>query len=164
MNYETESDALQHVGFRTANCIITGEPATAWTGHVMAKSLGGAKGSGCEFHVYPISITAGFKDGATMNQANADNPDSCFGLWKEAYGVEEADSTTSETIAALTSKLAAKSQEAERLRTALEGIASKTPRIERVTCERDKFESWCAFASRLQSLAALAAAEGEKTA
>lgn len=63
---------------------------------------------------------------------------------------------STERLSAVTAHIAQLRAEVERLNQKLEGITTETPRIVRVTCEPDEVESWCAFASRLQSQAALA--------
>ena len=71
-----------YLSLQTANCIVTGEKATCWTGHVVAKT----------FEHDKVSIEAGFKDMETLEDVQAKNKGSvgCFGDWKAEDGLQVA--------------------------------------------------------------------------
>ena len=67
----------------TKNCIVTGEPATCWGGHVEAKSMHGK-----------ISIIAGFKNLKTLEgfPEIVGKPPGYHGLYQDRFGVIDGKS------------------------------------------------------------------------
>lgn len=61
----------------TERCIVTGEPATVFSGHLYAAD---AEGN-------PVRIAAGFKDSETLDEAMVSAVAGCFGQWREEYGL-----------------------------------------------------------------------------
>lgn len=72
---------MNTVSFYTTKCIVTGQLANHWTGHVVARE---------ETSGYPIKVLAGFCDQDTMNahlQSIKSHELACFGDWKPEYGI-----------------------------------------------------------------------------
>lgn len=76
-----------YVGFQVKNCIVTGEPAKVFTGHVVAQVY--SQKDDCWKAVYrPLLVIAGFKDDETLKKAHEHNQGACFGDWKKEFGIE----------------------------------------------------------------------------
>ena len=91
-----------YLSLQTANCIVTGEKATCWTGHVVAKTFEHDKVS-IEAGFKDMetleagfkdmeTLEAGFKDMETLENVQAKNKGSvgCFGDWKAEDGLQVA--------------------------------------------------------------------------
>jgi hypothetical protein len=76
---------MNTLSLQTTRCIVTGEPATIWSGYVVAQTWSREVMEGCE--CAPVLITAGFKDIATYRAATSDGCGG-HGMWKPEDGVE----------------------------------------------------------------------------
>lgn len=68
---------MPHISLKTEKCIVTGEPANVYTGHVIA------------YHSNDdvnVSVLAGFKDVAT-SETTKSSFGGCFGEWKPEHGI-----------------------------------------------------------------------------
>ena len=65
----------------TKNCVVTGKPATIWTGHVKLNRCFINNG-----HYENICVIAGFVDNEICNEAEM-NQDGCFGDYKSEYKI-----------------------------------------------------------------------------
>ena len=81
-----------YLSLQTANCIVTGEKATCWTGHVVAKTFEHDKVSIEAGFKDMETLEAGFKDMETLENVQAKNKGSvgCFGDWKAEDGLQVA--------------------------------------------------------------------------
>jgi hypothetical protein len=70
-------EPMQIVDLITERCIVTGEPAKHFSGHLTAVDPEGN----------PIRITAGFRDAETLDEAMVSAVAGCFGQWREEYGL-----------------------------------------------------------------------------
>ena len=75
-----------YIDFRTVNCIVTGKPATVWTGHVVATASGRIDGER-QMPLVEIGVTAGFATDEVKNAAKSDDR-GCFGEWKPSDGLK----------------------------------------------------------------------------
>lgn len=69
------------ITLKTEKCIVTGEPATCWTGHVLAETLG----SSFDGHAI-VAVIAGFANKETIERTPSDGG-GCYGEWKKEFGV-----------------------------------------------------------------------------
>ena len=81
-----------YLSLQTENCIVTGEKATCWTGHVVAKTFEHDKVSIEAGFKDMETLEAGFKDMETLENVQAKNKGSvgCFGDWKAEDGLQVA--------------------------------------------------------------------------
>lgn len=75
------------VSFRTKNCIVTGKPATMWTGHVIYSGYGPIRSSDKQLVLQKCSVTSGFATRDDMSKVASDDC-GCHGHWKPADGIE----------------------------------------------------------------------------
>lgn len=76
---ESETQMLM-LPLQTKNCIVTGKPATVFSGHVLAKTFDVVG------RLVTISVIAGFVDSETHRGLTSHK--GCFGEWKPEYGIE----------------------------------------------------------------------------
>lgn len=74
-----------YLSLRTKNCIVTGEPATVFSGHVRLRVAGPIQ-SNFAMPILVLGVTTGFKDKSTLDAATADER-GCHGNWKMEYGL-----------------------------------------------------------------------------
>lgn len=82
---------MDNVYLYTKNCIVTGEVANCWTGHVVANFDLAEDSNGRVVHTgTKLHIIAGFKDNETLNRFldSRSNYNPCYGDYKEFMGVE----------------------------------------------------------------------------
>lgn len=77
---------LQFVNFMTTNCIVTGEPAQIYTGHVVARGAGEIYDQ-YQMRLPMIGVTAGFAS-REISESVVSDEFGCYGLWKPQYGIK----------------------------------------------------------------------------
>jgi hypothetical protein len=70
----------------TTNCIVTGKPATIYTGHVIIPNLFVGLDERTNSQYLNVSVIAGFCDNETCDRAKSGG--GCFGDWKPEYGIK----------------------------------------------------------------------------
>lgn len=66
---------MQILDLATERCIVTGEPAMVYTGHLLAL-----------LDDVRVKISAGFKDSETAADLTMSS-NGCYGNWREEYGI-----------------------------------------------------------------------------
>lgn len=72
---------MEFASFKTKNCIVTGKPATLFTGHVLMETLDRNGRS------VVVSILAGFADSKIYESAVCGKA-GCYGEWKPTFGAK----------------------------------------------------------------------------
>lgn len=73
------------IALHTKYCIVTGKPATCWTGHLSGKGYGPIRDDG-RMPLLTVGVIAGFADYETSQQAKSDGF-GCFGDFEHKYGL-----------------------------------------------------------------------------
>lgn len=73
------------ISLQTSRCIVTGEPATIWTGHVIATGYGAIRDDG-RMPILKVGILAGFSSHEASKSAPSDAL-GCYGEWKQEHGL-----------------------------------------------------------------------------
>lgn len=76
---------MDKICMETERCIVTGEPAHCWSGHLVAKANGAIRDDGT-MPIFTVAVVAGFKDHETSKLVQS-NGNGCLGEWKPEYGV-----------------------------------------------------------------------------
>lgn len=70
---------MQILDLSTERCIVTGEKAFVFTGHLLAVDVEGQT----------IKVMAGFRDSETSESIRS-TPGGCFGDWRGEYGIQHS--------------------------------------------------------------------------
>lgn len=78
------------IELQTVNCVICSQPATQWSGHVVALIQDECGDDGSVQYLGPVKITAGTCSNCSQKRGQLANHQGCLGYWRPVDGLSSS--------------------------------------------------------------------------